>query len=316
MNLRWIIALVWLGAWGGVQAEESNYPATHVPQKTLYKRQVDKYTFQFGAGAYEATAGLYVNLTDRPVQVVEGKSEVDIYRDLLFNSMNPRHFILAGTVYPVPLLGVGMRKHTPDLYQKFQLNEGINLVESVTAGYEEPYAISAFVGDVVDYSREGANPIVNRGFMGYQFSGGTYHIRHNELIDDHWYQFEWKIEGGKRDEDESLAWSFRPGLKWHSNPEITDTGYLVLRRKQIGFNVPLLSWLFNAGYEFKYEFVQDNFKPVAYELNFDKKIPLKDLGIALSVGLGVIHQTERKYQGALTDTQGDTILVLRPYIEF
>ncbi|MDM8546334.1 hypothetical protein [Candidatus Venteria ishoeyi] len=296
-----------------LQAEEITY-LEKTPQKRLYQRQIASHSIEVGANAYEATLGLYMNLSDKPIPVVEGKSEIGFYRDLLFSSLNPRHLIISGSVYPVPLLGVALRKNH-NIYDAFDFGR-FNLIQSVTAGYEAPFALSAFVGNVVDYSPDKASHSINRGFMGYQFSAGKQHIKRNELIDDTWYQFEWHIKGGVKASDELLAWNLRPGVQWHSNPDIADVGYLALRRNRIDFNAPILSWLLNAGFEFKYQFEQKTFKPVSYELKLDKKFPLKKFGIALSLGFGIIHTTDRKYQGSLTDTEGDTILAIRPFIEF
>ena len=274
--------------------------------------QASATTFEVEWDPYYTNVGLYQSLTGEPIPEVQFDNEAHVYTDLFHRSLSPRFAVLEASVNPLPIAGVMLRKHAPGFYDNMSLNDGFNLVESVTAGFEEPYAFSLFLGNVVNYSMGEGQPADNRGFMGYLVSGGNYHIRNNELISDRWYELEWKVKGDRHAIDEKLSWSFRLGMKLHDHPEITDVGYIALRRSHLGFNAPVLSWLLNAGYEFTYQFDKSDLRPVEYSLFIDKKLPLQKIGIAASLGLGIIHTTNRKYSGGLQDTGGDTVLVIRP----
>jgi hypothetical protein len=74
------------------------------------------------------------------------------------------------------------------------------------------------------------------------------------LVDDNWYELEWKIKGKLDYADEKLSWSFRAGGKFHSNPNITDIVYISLFRSNLNMRLPLLEWMNNTNFNLKLHF--------------------------------------------------------------
>ncbi len=266
--------------------------------------------------AYYSYVALFLNLTDQPIPDIGNKNEFEVYADLASRALLPRFMIVEASVYPMPILGTFIKSQYSDFYNSFNLSKESNLVDSITAGFEEPFAMTLFLGNMVKFTKSESSNTNNRGFMGFLISTGTQHIAYNSLIDDNWYEVEWKIKGDRVEAGEKLSWSFRAGLKFHDNPQIADLYYIALRRKQIGFDMPVISWLFNSGYELTLKFNQATNKPVEQSLFVDKKIPYKNWGVSFSFGLGIINTDKGKYKGSIKDNKADTLLVIRPSIEF
>jgi hypothetical protein len=268
---------------------------------------------------YYSNVGLFMGLTDTPIPEVGEKSELQIYKDLLLGSYIPRFLVLEVSLYPMPVLGVLTRKHAGGFYDDSEVLEDLNLVRAVTAGFEEPLAVSLFLGDVVHFSRPGGEETSgNKGYMGYLFSAGSQHIKDNRLVEDDWYEVEWKIKGDRVVPRGSLHWSFRVGTKMHGNRDIRDVVYFSIRRSRIDFVASAGSLLKNSGFEYTYAMDNSGFDPVSHYFFVDKKWPMKSAKAALTLALGFIWDSERKYSGSLgEEDEGDNFqLVIRPNIEF
>lgn len=271
-------------------------------------------------GAYYTSVGLHIPLTREQLPDGGETDEWEVYQNLFRNSLRPRILLLEASVYPMPVLGVWLRGHTPDLYRNAALGggTGINLIEAVTAGFQEPWAVSAFIGDQMQFHREGEQKRdQNRGYMGTLVSVGTKHILKNMLIDDDWAELEWKLKGERKFQNERLSWSFRIGAKFNRNPDIANLYYFGVERSNLDFEGPLLSWLSNSKIVLKTEFTQHGLELARQELIIGRKIPVESRKFALTLEFGVIYERDVKYTGALADLAGkSTTLVLRPNIEF
>jgi len=210
-----------------------------------------KIVFEYELDPYYSALDLYVSLTEKPIPDMGERSELEIYRDLLKRSYIPRFLVLEASVNPLPVLGVYIRNHANELYKSSEVLD-VNLVEAVTAGFEEPWALSLFLGDVVNYTKKGEKKKSgNKGFMGYLVSVGNWHIKDNILIRDDWFELEWKIKGDRELKTKKLNWSFRVGEKFHSNDDITDILYLSLRRSRLDLE-ETTSRLKNSGFEYTF----------------------------------------------------------------
>lgn len=276
------------------------------------------YSLETELDAYYSNIGLYFNLTDTPIpHAAPDEGELDIYRSLFFGS-RPRFMLLEASVNPLPCLGLFIRNNYENFYENSQASEDLNLVKSLTAGFEEPYALSLFLGDVVTFTRpDESSRVSNKGFMGYLVSTGNYHIRNNVAISDNWLELEWKVKGDRRNEWQNLHWSFRGGAKLHHHPEIRDTFYFSLRRSRIDYAGKILSWLDNSGFQYTMSFDAANFRMVENIFFVSKTWPLHKPA-ALTLDLGFIIDNNRKYSGALLE-QGDDnnfTLIFRPNLTF
>lgn len=110
-----------------------------------------RFTIEYELDAYYSSLGLYINLWDEPIKNAGKKKELLIYRDLLLDSYIPRFIVLESSIFPMPCLGVIHKEHGRNSYDKADLN-GFNIVKAITSGFEEPYAFSLFIGNVVKFT--------------------------------------------------------------------------------------------------------------------------------------------------------------------
>lgn len=268
---------------------------------------------------YYSNIAYFQNIDDSPIPELGEKSEAQVYSNLFFSSYLPRFILVEASINPMPVLGVLLKSdEASGIYDDMTITQDLNLVEVVTAGFEEPYAVSLFLGNMVKYRTkdqiEGSSQ--SKGFMGYLFSYGHLHIRRNELIQDRWGEFEWKIKGDRITSERMLSWSFRVGAKVHDHPNVTDEYYVAIKRDRVEESGDVFSWVKNGGIEFKYRISQDSGKAIGQQLIVDKKIPIKSYGWVVSLGVGFVRETTEKYSGPLSFEKSNTAFVLRPSISF
>lgn len=268
---------------------------------------------------YYTDVDFNIPLTKEPIPTITSDSESVIYRDLIEGSLVPRFMLLEASVYPMPILGTYLKGNQPGLYREGQISHtGLNVIESATTGFQEPWALSAFFGNIANLQRPGeTRPGTNLGYTGWLISGGAQHIKDNTLIQDEWYELEWKIKGKLDYPDENLTWSFRVGGKFNANPDITDVVYLGIRRSNLDFNQPFLGWLKNSDVDLQVQFAQQSGAVVREELVFGKKYPFPDKGYSITLDVGFIWDSPKEYSGALRDKQTSSLtFVFRPGLEF
>jgi hypothetical protein len=268
---------------------------------------------------YYSSAGLVFKLTDEPSLQIGKSDELEVYKDLFLRSYVPEWATLELSVYPLPLLGVGLKKHYNSTYDNFDLSDNYNLIESVTAGFDEPYSLTLLLNNVTSYNATEESEAPNVGFMGYLISGGAHHIQNNELVDDNWYELAWKVKGKFSDGPKTLSWSFELGSKNHAHQEITDTLYVGIKRDRINYDGPVWSLLENTGFEIRYIVDRTNLSTVEQRFLVTKYFPkLRYKDMIFSLTFGVIHETDRKYSGelGLSQRSDDTLFVIRPSVYF
>ncbi len=268
---------------------------------------------------YYTDVDLNIPLTSKPIPTITSDNEMVIYGKLIEGSAIPRYMLLEASVYPMPLLGTYLKSHTPRLYKQGQIGgSSINIFESATAGFQEPWAVSAFFGNIANLVRPGETRTgSNLGYTGYLISAGSKHIKNNVLIADNWYELEWKIKGKRDFEDEKLGWSFRFGWKFNANPGVTDVKYISIHRSDLDYRAPLLLWLKNSSLDLKVQFSQHGGQAVREEFIVGKKYPLKGKRYSASLDVGVVWESPDEYTGILRDRSNSlTTLLFRPSIEF
>ena len=330
MSLRpsWLVVLLATFAPALCAAEDApgQAPATAEGAATLQppaagSRQ-DRTEVDWELDPYYSDIGLRVPLNSRPIPDGGLMRERDVYRGLFLESLHPRLLLLEASVYPLPAAGTWLKSHHRDFYEKFSLGEvgenDLNVIDGLTAGFQEPWAISAFVGGEMTFSRPGdERKKGNHGYMGYLVSFGEKHIHDNVLIDDRWWEFEWKLKGERSFADEDLSWSFRLGMKNHGNPDIRDVAYIGFRRSNLDFRQPFLQLLTNSSMELLTEVARDNGHFMRQEIIFGKKVPIRRWHIAPMLEMGLIIEKDAKYTGVLVDPAADEVtIVFRPNIEW
>jgi hypothetical protein len=268
---------------------------------------------------YYSDVGVNIPLTNKPIPTIRSTSESVIYGELIQGALIPRYMLIEASVYPMPLLGTYLKTNERDFYQSGRIGKGgVNIIESATAGFQEPWAVSAFFGNIAKIVRPGERRIgSNVGYTGYLISGGAKHIKSNELIDDHWLEVEWKIKGKVDYPDEKLGWSFRIGGKFHDNANITDVIYLNIFRSNLNAHYPFLSWINNSALDVKLHFSEVNSHLVRQEYTVGKKYPKIGWTYTPTLDVGVVWSSPEEYSGILRTSGADSwTLVFRPSVQF
>jgi hypothetical protein len=268
---------------------------------------------------YYTDAGINIPLTSTPIPIIRSTDESVIYSNLIKGSLLPRYMVLEASVYPMPLLGTYLKDDQPLTYKRGQIgNSSVNFIDSATAGFQEPWAISAFFGNIAKIVRQGEDRVgSNVGYTGYLISAGTKHIKDNIFIDDHWLELEWKIKGKVDYPDERLSWSFRVGGKLHDNPNIVDEIYVNIFRNNLNVHLPFISWINNSSLDMKVYFSETNARLLRQEYVVGKKYPKVGWKYTPTFDIGVVWSSAEEYSGILRTSNLDKVtLVLRPSVEF
>lgn len=300
-------------------AKTTDNPKQHSEQPPQAEGEQSKTEVVWEWDPYYSDVGAYIPLTTSPIPTIRSDNEAQIYSQLIQGSAIPRYLVLEASVYPLPILGTYLKKHMPGFYKQGEIGHtGINVIESITAGFQEPWAVSAFFGNVAKLERPGETRSgSNLGYSGYLISAGTKHIKDNVLINDNWYELEWKIKGKLNYPDQKLDWSFRAGGKFNANPYVTDVVYFAIHRSNLDYHAPFLSQLKNVSLDVKLQMSQHNAQIVRSELFLGKKYPVTEKGFSPTLDVGLIWESPNEYTGALRDRNHSTLtLVFRPSIEF
>ena len=273
----------------------------------------------FEPDAYYTSLALIVSLTKAPIPQLGEMTESEIYRTLLSRAaLLPRFLVLEASVNPMPYFGAYLKEHDRDFHDRARVSGDFNWVKALTAGFEEPYAVSLLAGNVVNFSVPDSRDTKGMGYSGYLLSGGNYHIKDNELVKDNWWELEWKLKGDRKSPVKKLNWSFRIGSKLHGNPDITDIIYLGFRRSRVDYKPEGLSLFNNSGFEYTFDMDRRGFRSIRHYFFVDKKWPLENKQIAFSLAAGFVWESARKYTGALAagGEKDDFQFIFRPNIEF
>jgi len=309
-----LISIVTITFFNSVWAQTAEISA---PIPDLEERNRVEVLWEFDP--YYTDVGLFAPLTSTPIPTITSDNEIEIYRKLIKGSALPRYMLLEASIYPMPVLGTYLKGNERDFYNQWDVGKGgSNLLESATAGFQEPWAVSAFFGNIAKLVRTGETlKGENRGYSGYLVSAGSKHIKENMLIDDKWYELEWKIKGKRDFPNDKLIWSFRVGGKFHDNPDITNVAYISVHRSNLNSNFPFLSWIQNAELDFKIHLSQLDGTIIRTEAVVGKKYPLTGKNYTPTLNFGLVWSSPREYSGLLAGQNKNTVtLVFRPSIEF
>ena len=272
--------------------------------------------FEYELDPYYSNISWYVNFDNEQIPTIEDDKEENIYKKLIRNAALPQYMLIEFSVNPLPVLGTYIKKNHETFYNDTEI-ENLNLIQALTAGFEEPYALSLFFGSVVQYTKDDEEKkSKNKGYMGYLLSHGDQHIFNNELINDKWYELEWKIKGDLDFENKSLSWSLRVGGKVHEHREIQDVLYFAVRRNHFNNIKGNWSWINNSELEYSIELHDKSSEIVQQQILITKKWGLsKNNKQALNFGIGLIQQ-KNKYTGTLALEEEEFRLIIRSNFQF
>jgi len=196
-------------------------------------------------------------LKNQPVYIYQEK-DFRMYRQLLLNSHIPGYGLLEMTLYPSTALSAWIESNHRDFYDKFTLYKDINLIGSISGGYQEPWSCSLFLGQLAPFvTMDAAENLVVavRGASGLVFTGGAYQIFNNCLVRSNWYRIEWKLKGESTEADLSYDWDIKAGYRFYNLDEIANTILIGISRfKYIyGRVIPFRKWMVGLGVGIIYE---------------------------------------------------------------
>lgn len=268
---------------------------------------------------YDSSFGIDVPLSSQPIPTIRSDDYSVLFRGLMENSLIPHYLQLQVDVYAVPVLATWLKSHSPHTYKKGDIaNTGVNLVESSSTSYQEPWAVSAFFGNIANLQLPGQpQESNNMGYSGWLLSAGAQHLKDDVLIQDKWYKLEWQIRGILNGDKEKLSWNFRVGSKFNANPYITDVTYIGIERDNLDFDKPFLGWLNNSHFDLELSFSHNGGRVVREQLIIGKKYPFPEYGYAITLDTGLVWDSAYEYSGPLRDSaKSDLTLVFQPSIEF
>ena len=275
----------------------------------------DLVEFDYELDAYYSNVSAFIDL-DRDKNITDGSEFIEskLYKNLILNSLSPNIFLLEMAVHPMALSGLYFRKNHNARYEDSKIDD-FNLVKSITAGFEEPYSLSFFVGRMMVFKKKDGSHIgKNRAYIGYLVTIGDYTIKDNYAHKDYWVNVEFKLKGTREKEIEDLDWSFRVGGRFHSNRNFVDTFYLGARRKSIDYKESVFSFVYNSAFSSMVAFDKKKFQLTEAEFVLEKSFPISwSDKMSFSLGLGYLYYGNNKYNGVLKDDGVDNHqLIIRP----
>lgn len=318
-NILFAVLFVFFALHGILPVTALSETPEHAENKPASADDFKRIEVIFEPRAYYTDLDFIIALTKTPIPQLGEKTESEIYTTLLSRSaLLPQFLVLEASVNPMPYLGVYLKRNEPDFYEKARISGSFNWIQALTAGFEEPYALSILAGNVANFNVAGSQESKGLGYSGYLYSAGNYHIRDNTLIHDRWQEFEWKLKGDRESAVKKLSWSFRIGAKLHDNPYITDTLYLSFRRSRVDYKQETSYLLNNSGFEYTVDINRKTLTPLRHYFSVDKKWPFENKHAAFALATGFIWESAGKYTGPLAATgQGTNVqFILRPNIEF
>lgn len=260
-------------------------------------------------------------LVDAPIPKLDTEREGGVYWWLMRRLPAPRDLLVEASVNPLPVGGWALRRFDPQAWEDAALGE-VNLVEAATTGFPEPWALSLFLGNVVNLvSAEDTSRIRGIGYSGFLLSWGAWHLVRNRLVRDDWFEGEIKLKGDDvRRSERKLGWSFRLGWREHLDPDIHDALYAAITRRRTDFRVSGLDPLRNSSLETRIDFDRSDLpalSPLRWSAIAGKTFPAASGSWAFTVSAGVKHEMRSGYDGALRDiAPRGWALVLRPNVEW
>jgi hypothetical protein len=177
------------------------------------------------------------------------------------------------------------------------------LIQALTEGFPEPWAVSLFLGNVVDFVSSADTTKVNGvGYSGLLVSWGAWHLVDNHLIRDDWVETEIKIKGDDIRPERKLGWSFRWGWREHFNDEIRDAVFGSIVRSRTDFQYAGWNPLRNSTLEMRMDLDRRSLPRFVFQqisLVVGKKFPFAQGKAAVCVSVGVVDALRPAYDGTL-----------------
>ncbi len=279
----------------------------------------DLIEYDYELDVYYTNVSAYIDL-DKDNEIIDATSysETEIYSDLLLNSFTPNIFLVELAVHPMGIAGLYFRQNNEDMYNRAKF-EDFNWIKPLTAGFEEPYSISFFIGRMLVFKNKEQDHIgKNRAFIGTLVTIGDYTIKDNRAYHDTWGVAEFKLKGTREKKDRDLDWSFRVGACVHDNHDFANTIYVGARRSSIDYKKSDWSFIHNSAFSAMVAVSADNFKLSDAQVMIEKKWPLSwSEKMSFGLEIGYLYSGDDKYRGGLSSEGIDNHqLIFRPNLKW
>lgn len=288
-------------------------------------------------GPYKSYGSFYFNFhRNANIEVLRPGEERMVYRRLLSHAYLPRYVLFQGTIYPPATISSFLETDNPEFFNRFKLYDGMNLLKAVSTGPEEPYALSAFLGNILFFSRKQPDTSqsqeigqqVGSALIGIVASGGHWHIQDNIRIDDNWYEMLVTLTGRVVEHRRrKMNWNFQFGLKFHENPLPNDVAVLSIYHSHSDFNLTRWSFIRNSELFTRINFpVSDDAARLPLISRFycvySKKFPFTIFNhkILVKIGGGFVWAKLRRFDRDIREFDKDEsarlVWLFKPNIEF
>jgi len=273
--------------------------------------------YDYELDAYYSNVSAFIDLEpDKEITNAINMSEREIYTHLFLKTFEPNIMLFEVSVHPLGIAGLYFRSKHESLYKDSSVDD-FNIVKAVTAGYEEPYSFSFFIGRMMIFQNNNDDKIgKNRAYLGTLVTVGDYSIKDNVAHYDKWLNIEYKLKGTRIKKDSDLDWSFRVGLKLHENRDFSNTIYIGARRKSVDYKKTSLSFIYNSAFSTMLAVSEDTYRLTEAELILEKSWPIQwSEKLSFGLGIGYLFTSGEKYNGKLRDEGiNNHQLILRPNI--
>ena len=273
--------------------------------------------YDYEIDAYYSNVSAFIDLEpDKEITNAINMSEREIYTHLFLNTFNPNIMLFEASVHPMGIAGLYFRSKHESLYNESSI-DNFNMLKAVTAGYEEPYSFSFFIGRMMVFQNTKDDKIgKNRAYLGTLVTVGDYSIKDNVAHYDKWVNIEYKLKGTRIKEEADLDWSFRLGMKLHANRDFANTIYIGARRKSVDYKKTSLSFVYNSAFSTMLAVSEDTYRLTEGELILEKSWPIRwSEKLSFGLGIGYLFTSGEKYNGKLRDEGiNNHQLILRPNI--
>ncbi|MDZ7375176.1 MAG: hypothetical protein ONB13_01030 [candidate division KSB1 bacterium] len=281
---------------------------------------------------YKSYAPFYIHLERNKKPTIWRKGEeLEIYTNLSQRLLLPRYLLIQFTAYPLATLSSYLETDRYRYYQRFNLLSDVNLIRSIGAGYEEPYAISILLGNILFlvYQDSSSQKLKQSGsaLAGFLVSTGGHQIYNNINMADRWYQPELILTGNiQENKRKKLTWNFRLGIKLHQNSFFNHEITMAIERSHSDYKANGWSLVRNSIFKF-YTNVpinhgNDHEALPRHLILFGKKFPIaiSRYKIFGTFSIGAKWERIRKFDHLLREFEPNSVKVItwivQPNLEF
>jgi len=295
----------------------------HAQIKWPFKMAEREAGLAFSPGIYSSYASVFICMRQITPVLIYKEDEAELYTDLILESYKPTHLLAEVTVYPTASFSGWLKTKHFDFYSKFDLPYDLNFWSSVAGNYQEPWSLSLFTGQLVNFLTltDGEELKVGAsGAGGFVATTGWQEIFDGYILSARWWRCEWKIKGAGSDQTKAHSWDIKIGYRWYGLPQIANTFNLTFARQKTDKDCHSLNFRQNSCAEIELQIPPGETKKGFSRITcaYGKFWPFRKYLVGLKIGYS--YEKRPQYRGlALGFTSVDRImqsLIFQPMVEF